>query len=138
MAMHLRQQLAQARDGVELAPHPGQSIGEEVVSLTQHDVVVLVGFRRRPRGFAALVDTLVTSPATVLLLADATARRHGEAVDHFLEVPLENGSAFDSYAAAASVVSLLSSAVLAASLQVGRARIERIGAAYRRLDELES
>jgi len=54
-----------------------------------------------------------------------------------IEVRVDSVTAFDSYAAAASVVSLLAAAVLAADLPAGRARIAAIGENYRELDELE-
>jgi len=138
MALHLRQQLAQARDGVELAPLPGQSVGEELASLTSADVAVLIGFRRRPSLFPDLIETLAASPARTVLLTDAGGRRYVPLVDELIECPVDSVSAFDSYAAAASVVNLLSSAVLGARLGEGGSRIADIGGAYRDLDELET
>ncbi|GAB3605629.1 MurR/RpiR family transcriptional regulator HpxU [Conyzicola nivalis] len=133
MALHLRQQLAQAREGVQLAPLPGQSIGEELAALGADDVVVLVGFRRRPRGFARVLALVESSEARSVLLTDAP--RLG--ADVVIECPVDSVTAFDSYAAAASVISLLAAAVLAADLAAGRSRIAAIGDAYRELDELE-
>ena len=133
MALHLRQQLAQARDGVVLAPLPGQSIGEELAALTADDVVVLVGFRRRPEGFARVVALVEASAARSIVLTDS-GRLRGDIV---IECPVDSVTAFDSYAAAASLISLLAAAVLGANLAGGRARIAAIGDAYRELDELE-
>lgn len=133
MALHLRQQLAQARPGVELAPLPGQSIGEELAALTADDVVVLVGFRRRPQGFAKVLALVGASEARSILLTDAP-RPGGDVV---IEIRVDSVTAFDSYAAAASVISLLAAAVLGASLAEGRSRIAAIGENYRELDELE-
>lgn len=133
MALHLRQQLAQAREAVVLAPLPGQSIGEELAALSSDDVVVLVGFRRRPRGFARVLALVEASEASSVVLTDSS-RLRGDVV---IEVPVDSVTAFDSYAAAASVISLLAAAVLGADLTGGRARIAAIGGAYRDLDELE-
>ena len=133
MALHLRQQLAQARDGVVLAPLPGQSIGEELAALTSDDVVVLVGFRRRPEGFARVLALVEASAARSILLTDR-ARLGGDIV---IACPVDSVTAFDSYAAAASVISLLAGAVLGVDLAAGRSRIATIGDAYRELDELE-
>ncbi|MES2170983.1 MAG: MurR/RpiR family transcriptional regulator [Actinomycetota bacterium] len=130
MALHLRQQLAQARDGVELAPLPGQSIAEELASLDPEDVVVLLGFRRRPASFATLVAALDGIPT--ILLSDPSGRRYAGAVAHHIECPIDSGAAFDSYAAAASVVSLLASAVLEM-----RSRVADVSARFAALDELE-
>ncbi len=131
LALHLRQQLAQARDGVELAPLPGQSIGEELASLSANDVVVIVGFRRRPATFAAIVDALAGIPT--VLLADATGRKYVPLVSTMIEVPVTSVTAFDSYGAASSVVSLLASAVLAL-----RSRVGAVNSRFASLDELES
>ncbi len=134
LALHLRQQLAQARDGVDLAPLPGQSIGEELASLTAADAVVVIGFRRRPAAFRALIGVLNGIPT--VLVTDPTGRRYAGEVAHLVEVPIESAIAFDSYAAANSVIGLLASAVLARS-PGGAARVEAISARYATLDELE-
>ena len=137
VALHLRQQLAQARDAVTLAPVPGQTIGEEISSLTVNDAVVLVGFRRRPKHFERLYDALVKGPATVVLISDENGGRRAAGADHTLVCPVDSVTAFDSYAAAFSVVSLLAAGVLAQNLRQGRDRIAHIGETYRELDELE-
>lgn len=138
MALHLRQQLAQVRGAVELAPLPGQSLGEELASLSAEDIVILVGFRRRPESFARVVATVEASGTHSVLLTDASGRRYAGHVSTTIECSVDSVSAFDSYAAAASVVSLLASAVLDRRPRDGRERIARIGAAYDSLEELES
>ncbi|MCU1423015.1 MAG: RpiR family transcriptional regulator [Microbacteriaceae bacterium] len=130
VALHLREQLAQARDLVSLAPLPGQTVGEELAGLDAQDVVVLVGFRRRPAGFAALATAVAATPARGILITDASGRRL--ASDLVLECPLDTPTAFDSYAAAAHLVARLASAVLALS---DPARLASVGAALR--SELE-
>lgn len=126
VALHLREQLTQARDLVSLAPLPGQTVGEELAGLTADDAVVLVGFRRRPAGFAALADAVVRSPARGILITDSSGRRL--AADLVLECPLHSSTAFDSYAAASHLVARLAGAVLALS---DPARLAAIGAALR-------
>jgi DNA-binding MurR/RpiR family transcriptional regulator len=133
MALHLRQQLAQARHGVELAPLPGQSLGEELAALEAPDVVVLVGFRRRPEGFARVLNLVAASPARSVLLTDAADLD----ADVVVRCPVDSATAFDSYAAVASVIALLAAAVLGEALGSGRARIAAIGDTYRHLGELE-
>jgi DNA-binding MurR/RpiR family transcriptional regulator len=137
VALHLKQQLQQARPGVRLAPLPGQTLGEELVDLGEGDVVVLVGFRRRPRGFDALVEACTATGARVLLVADATARRYAGGVDLWLECPLNSIGPFDSYATAMSLVAVLADGVLAATGAQGRRRVERTAELYDRLDELD-
>ncbi len=137
MALHLRQQLVQARPAVELAPQPGQSVGEELPGLETTDVVVLVGFRRRPKSFARLIAAIAESPATLVLLTDPSGRRHARYADHVIECPLDTVSAFDSYAVPASIIGLLASMVVAQRVRNGGTRIAAINATYREIDELE-
>jgi DNA-binding MurR/RpiR family transcriptional regulator len=137
VALHLRQQLAQARRGVALAPQPGQSLGEELASLGRDDTVVLIGFRRRPEAFAHIAAGVRESGASLVLIGDAGARRHAASA-HFIECPLDTGLPFDSYATAMSVVSLLAATVLARTGRAGRERIARIGASYAALAEIEA
>lgn len=138
VALHLRQQLAQARDGVVMAPQPGQSLGEEIATLGPDDVVIVVGFRRRPQSFGQLMEHLAASPAQIILLTDNGGRRSERAADYLLTCPVDSVTAFDSYASAFSVVSVLAAAVLSHNLTAGRARIAAIGRTYDGLDELET
>lgn len=138
IALHLRQQLAQLRDGVRLAPEPGQSIGEELEGLEKADVIVLLGFRRRPAGFDRLASSVAESPATSVLLTDPSGRALAAGVDHVLECPLASASPFDSYAAAASLVTVLAGAVHAAGGMRAAQRVASIRRRYADLGELES
>jgi len=137
VALHLRQQLAQIRGRVAVLPVPGQSLGEDLADLGPKDAAVLVGFRRRPNGFGALVEALRTRAVPVVLIGDTSLEPWAREVAHFLPAPLDSPSAFDSYAAAMSLVNLLATAVLAGHTRPGRARVSMITTWYDALDELE-
>jgi DNA-binding MurR/RpiR family transcriptional regulator len=137
VALHLRQQLAHARGDVRLAPLPGQVISEELADLATGDVVVVIGFRRRPADFGAFLTEAAHTGATVVLLADPTARRHASATAYWLECPVDTTLAFDSYAAAMSLVSVLADGVLSALGRAARVRVAEISASYSRLSEVE-
>lgn len=136
IALHLRQQLLQARSNVRLLPAPNQSLAEELIELETGTLIVLIGFRRRPRLFEALVDTLASREQRVLLIGDPTTAKYADRVTWRLECALETISAFDSYASAMSLVSLLANAMLHRRLAQGRARIGEVTELYRELDEL--
>lgn len=138
LALHLRQQLAQVRDRVGVAPQPGQTLAEELAGLDRHDVVVVLGFRRRRRGFGATLQALAAHDVPVLLIADGSARRYVELVDHWLECPTDAAGPLDSYATATSLITLLASAVLGAQPRRGRERVAAISGWYDDLDELET
>ena len=140
VALHLRQQLVQARDDVRVAPQPGQSIGEELVGLGARDVVVLVGFRRRPAGFAGVLSSLAARGVPVVLVADPSLR--GVDVTVRLDCPVETPAPFDSYASAMSLAALLAGAVLTETVRAGRpeggrSRVAEITELYAELSELE-
>lgn len=137
VALHLREQLLQARAGVTAAPQPGQSVGEELVDLGPEDVVVAVGFRRRPAGFGAAVAAAAATGAHVVLVSDPTGHQHAGAVATWLRCPVASGLAFDSYAAAMAVVAVLADGVLGRTGAAGRERTSRISQSFETLKEVE-
>ncbi|MEC5185386.1 DNA-binding MurR/RpiR family transcriptional regulator [Cryobacterium sp. MP_3.1] len=137
LALHLRQQLVQARDHVRLAPLPGQSLGEELAGLGPRDVVVLMGFRRRVSGFGDIVAAIRSSEVPLVLIADSSARKYSDQATHWLECPVDSVSAFDSYATAMSLMNLLATGAMGAQVRESRTRIAAITSVYEDLDELE-
>ncbi|MEI8648708.1 SIS domain-containing protein [Paraglaciecola sp. Hal342] len=49
VALHFRQQLLQIRSKVRLLPQPGQTLSEELRDISDDELVILIGFRRRPK-----------------------------------------------------------------------------------------
>ncbi|HEV2633856.1 MAG TPA: MurR/RpiR family transcriptional regulator [Actinocrinis sp.] len=137
VALHLRQQLAQARGQVHLLPVPGQSLGEDLAGLGPQDAAVLVGFRRRPRGFEAVVRALTERAVPVVLIGDDSLAPWQGRVAHLLCAPTDSPAAFDSYAAPMSLVNLLAAATMARHARGGRTRVSAITVLYDELDELE-
>ncbi|WP_121255037.1 MurR/RpiR family transcriptional regulator [Nocardioides ferulae] len=137
VALHLRQQLAQVRPDVRVAPAPGQVMGEELADVAAGDALVVMGFRRRPAGFAELLAEAARSGAGVVLVADPTAARHAAHASVWLECDVQSRLAFDSYAAAMSLVSVLADGVLARVGRTGQQRVSAISGAYTRLAEVE-
>lgn len=137
VALHLRQQLLQSRGQVAVMPQPGQTLAEEIVDLTGEDMVVMVAFRRRPRGVRPLLETLQSRGVPVLVLSEAQASGLNAVSRWHIGLPLESVSAFDSYSSAMSLVNLLANALLHTTLSEGRQRIHTIAALYQDLDELE-
>jgi len=138
LALHLRQQLVQARDNVRLAPLPGQSLGEELAGLGPRDVVVLMGFRRRVAGFGEIVSAIRRREVPLVLMADSSARKYSDQATHWLECPVDSVSAFDSYATAMSLVNLLATGAMGAQVRESRTRIAAITSVYEDLEELEA
>ncbi|KGD70906.1 RpiR family transcriptional regulator [Tatumella morbirosei] len=137
VAMHLRLQLMQVRSQVSLLPSPGQTLSEELADLSHEDVVVVVGFRRRPSIIRRVLEQLQRQSVPTVLLSEPQVPVLQGLARWQLAAPLESVSAFDSYSAAMSLVNLLSNALLHEMLTEGRQRIHQIADLYLQLDELE-
>ncbi|MDZ7279386.1 MurR/RpiR family transcriptional regulator HpxU [Pantoea eucrina] len=137
VALHLRQQLVQARAQVQMLPQPGQTLGEELVDITPDDLVIVMAFRRRPRIIRPLLQQLQQQNIPVVALCEPQAQGMVTLTRWQLCAPLDSVSAFDSYASAMSLVNLLANALLHEMLSQGRQRIHHIADLYQQLDELE-
>ncbi|ELY3084030.1 MurR/RpiR family transcriptional regulator HpxU [Klebsiella aerogenes] len=137
LALHLRQQLLQARGQVVVLPQPGQSLSEELVDLSAEDIVVVMAFRRRPRIIRPLMQQLQQRGVPQLLICEPQAHSLFTLARWRLCAPLDSVSAFDSYASANSLINLLANALLHEILDSGRPRIHDIATLYQQLDELE-
>lgn len=137
VALHLRQQLLQARGNIVVLPQPGQSLSEELVDLTADDLVVVIAFRRRPRIIRPLLQQLQLRDIPVLLMCEPQAHSLFPFARWRLCAPLDSVSAYDSYSAVNSLINLLANAFLHETLDKGRPRIQDIATLYQQLDELE-
>lgn len=137
VALHFRQQLLQARGGIQVLPQPGQTLSEELVEVTQEDMVVVLAFRRRPRIIKPLLQQLQHDGIPTLVICEPQAQAIIALARWQLCAPLDSVSAFDSYASANSLINLLANAVLHELLTEGRQRIHQIADLYSHLDELE-
>ncbi|MGR7476008.1 MurR/RpiR family transcriptional regulator HpxU [Klebsiella aerogenes] len=137
LALHLRQQLLQARGQVVVLPQPGQSLSEELVDISAEAIVVVMAFRRRPRIIRPLMQQLQQRGVPQLLICEPQAHSLFPLACWRLCAPLDSVSAFDSYASANSLINLLANALLHEILDSGRPRIHDIATLYQQLDELE-
>jgi DNA-binding MurR/RpiR family transcriptional regulator len=136
-ALHLRQQLLQARGQVMVLPQPGQSLSEELVDVSADDLVIVMAFRRRPRIIRPLLQKLQASGIPLLLMCEPQAQSLLALARWQLCAPLDSVSAYDSYACANSLINLIANALLHETLDTGRQRIHDIASLYQQLDELE-
>lgn len=137
IAMQLRESLLQGRSHVSLVPQQGQSSGEELANIGPDDLVIVLGFRRRLSQFDDLMEYLSTKEATILLIADSTARRYAAWADIWLDCPIDGSGAFDSYASAMSLIALVADAALEKSGLIGKRNVVRIATAHDFLNELD-
>ncbi|MCF9033412.1 MurR/RpiR family transcriptional regulator [Acinetobacter nectaris] len=137
VALHLRQQLLQARSDVYLYPQSGQTIAEELVDLTKEDVFILFAFRRRPQHLKEILQYLKNNNVPVLLVSEEKSLELTQLSSWHIQMNLDSISAFDSYTTAMSFCNFLSNAFLHASLNHSRERVQKISQCYVHLNELE-
>ena len=144
VAMHFRQQLLQMRNKVRLMPQPGQTLSEEITDIEDDELVILIGFRRRPKIFKALVEKLNEMQSIrknkgpkLALLTDPSGQVYRQQVSHLFLCPLGDEQAFDSYAVPMSIVSVICNRVYAAMDSSAQQRTKAISDLYGQMEELE-
>lgn len=137
VALHLRQQLLQVRPHVQLIPQVAQTLSEELVDISQRDVVIVVAFRRRPTVIREILLHMQVLGVPTLLICEPQAQSLLPLARWRLTTPLDSVSAFDSYSSAMSLANLLSNALLHEILAQGRQRIHQIADLYDSFGELE-
>ncbi|TDO97296.1 MurR/RpiR family transcriptional regulator [Marinomonas balearica] len=135
LALHFRQQLQQIRSSVRLLPMPGQTLGEDLYDISEDEVVVLFGFRRRTHLFKKIVSAL--EGKTTLLITDPTGQVYNQQVSHVLVCHIGGETPFDSYAAPMSLISMLSNQVYSHIGEQAHKRTQAISNLYDELGELE-
>ena len=135
VALHLRQQLQQIRGDVRLLPQPGQTISEDLQDIQSDELVIVLGFRRRPRLFSALLEQIPSQQ--LVLFADPSGQIYKDKVAYLFICQLGQEQALDSYAAPMSLIAVLCNQVLHKLAQTGQKRINRISERFKALSELE-
>lgn len=136
IALHFRQQLKQIRTSVRVLPQPGQTLSEDIIDLTENDVVVLFGFRRRTRQFKYVLNSI--KHCKTVLITDPTGQGYRQDVDHLLITHIGGDSPFDSYAAPMSLVASLCNLTYEVLGSAAANRVDAITDIYIQMDELEN
>lgn len=134
VALHFRQQLLQIRNCVRLLPQPAQTLSEELLDIEKDELIILIGFRRRPKIVQRLIEEL--QDKNMVMLADPSAQIYKSSVKQLLICQLGRELPLDSYAAPMSIISVICNSVLS-KVSDSEKRITDISNLYDDLDELE-
>lgn len=137
LADYLLAQLAQLRPGVSRLGQEGQTAAEGIAALGAQDVVVILGLRRRPAGFAAQVQAIAERGARIVLLADRSLRVVPALARWPVTCPVETGSSQDSYTGVMALLRLLVMRCAEALGEAGQQHLQAVEALRERLGELE-
>ena len=135
LALYAYAMLTRVLDQVAVVPRDGDSFAEDLIGLGASDVVLAVGFRRRPRILANLLSIAAERQAGVILLTDVDSAR--VTTDGTLVFRCHaRGSVFDSHAAGLSLLNLLCSQVVHARGEAGKQRLEAAETLHEQLKDL--
>jgi DNA-binding MurR/RpiR family transcriptional regulator len=119
-ASYLQWQVTQVIENIVAIPGAGETLGEHFVSLTNQDLVIVFGLRRRIARTDALLSLIERSGAKLLYITDEGAKVRSGATWHFRCQTLAPGPLFNHIA------------VMALCHVIATRTIERAGSAARR------
>ena len=74
------------KEAVQLEPDP-RALAEQMLGLSEGDVILSFAFRRPPRGYAALIETAREAGATTIIISGQTGALLAPQPDHLLTAP---------------------------------------------------
>ena len=125
LAGYARWQIFQVRGDVHLLPAAGATIAEEIAGLTDDDVLLVIGLRRRVAEVRRAMSAARAAGARVVYVADWSAEAAPDA-NWTLPCAVRGKDLFDRYTAAMSVLHFLCVAVVERLAAKGRSRLQRI------------
>ncbi len=137
LAQYLTAQLSQMRRAVSPLLLPGQTRAEGIALLTERDLAIVIGLRRRPAGFNDMVAEIAGRGARILLIADQTVREAPAHATWTLTCQVDTAQYADAYSGALAVLRLLAVETRRALGSSGQSYLEEVEALRTRLGELE-
>ena len=137
LAQYITAQLAQIRPDVAPMLLPGQTRSEGISALEKGDIAIVVGLRRRPRGFIKTVKSIAAREVRILLLADQTIREAPAISTWTLDCVVNTPQFADSYVGAMSVLRLLTIETMRALGDRGQTHLEHVEDLRETMEELE-
>jgi DNA-binding MurR/RpiR family transcriptional regulator len=134
-AAYLQWQLLQAVEDAAAIPGPGQTLGEQLASMTADDVVVFFGLRRRVAQNDAALGAIAARGARLVYVTDEGAAENGAAAWHLRCVTAAPGPLFN-HVSVMAVCHLIASRAIARSGRDGRRRLREIESLNESLGEL--
>ncbi len=107
LAEYFHRQLSILRNNVSLHPGPNQSISEELFDITEEDLLIVFGMRRRTPILDKVITLAHNKNVPVALIADPTAASLEKYASWKIDCLIHSTSTFDSYTSVMSILNLL-------------------------------
>ena len=134
-ATYLQWQCLQVIENVTTLPAAGQTLGENIASMTDEDCVILFGLRRGHTRMDQILYQSVASGAKVLYVTDAGVERNHGPKWHFQCQTPAPGPLFN-HVSVLALCHLIATRAIELAGPTGRKRLAAIEAAHDSLDEL--
>jgi DNA-binding MurR/RpiR family transcriptional regulator len=113
LAWHAKHYFGLARPDVQALAVGSASWGEEFSSMTPGDLLFAIGFRRRPKVLARLLETARQMGLKTVLLTDVSATQSARHANVVLRCHCHSPSPFSSFTAAVTILNFLAWALVA-------------------------
>jgi len=131
-----RHYLGFARPDIQVMPVGGASWGEEMASLASGDLMFAIGFRRRPKILARLLQTAQEMGIGTVLLTDMSATQSARHADVVIRCHSKCPAPFSSFTAAITVINYLAWALVEMQGPAGIDRLRHIDGLVSSLDDV--
>jgi len=131
-----RHYLGFARADVQAMPVGGASWGEEVASLAPGDLMFAIGFRRRPKILARILETAQAMGVGTILLTDMSATLSARHADVVVRCHSRYAAPFWAFTAGSTVIDYRAWALVEAQGPAGIDRLRRIDELITSLDDV--
>ncbi|KFE35260.1 RpiR family transcriptional regulator [Thioclava atlantica] len=136
VALYARALLLNLKPEVQLLPHEGVSLGEDVAGFAPGDVLLAIGLRRRPRVLGEVLAVAAEVGVPSILIGDPTVAQTARPASLVLRCHNRGHGIFDSTVVAMSLVNYLCSNLVEALGPEVRERLARIEDLHTRFDDL--
>lgn len=127
-AAYLYWQLTKVVPSIQIAPGPGETLGEHIASIAEDDVVICFAVRRRMSGTSRMIDEIARIGARIVLVSDEGLENNERAEWHLKCHTRTSSPQFEH----TSVIALCHQLVIRATLKSDASARERL----RRIDEI--
>lgn len=134
LATYLQWQIFQVKEDIQVIPAPGGTFGEYIGSMSDKDLVIVFGLRRRPARLRNILTRITTSGARVLYITDGQLARNS-AVTWHVQCACAGPGPLDNHVAVIALCHLLANNAIERSGPAGRERLAAIEAAHGELGE---
>lgn len=125
LALYARELLVQVKDDVRLLPVMGQTVAEELSVLSDQDVVLALGFRRRPPVLGKILKHASDAGTPIVLIGDPSLGDLTQWASVSFRCLNRGASLFDSYVAGISLLNYLCSGTALALGETAQHRLHR-------------